>query len=468
MRSPTTDQGPVAASEPEKAAEPLQRLFELFNVRALGDGDTAAGANTLAAMAVTIANISAPETGLVHNGDVLSVGTSLLVSGSLTASLLTKVLAPVQRLQTHLVQNVADSLRAAAKAGPGQSLDQTVRAALGDHTAFGPIHQPYGYTPVRGLLGESDTRQRDELHQRPRVVATCTTPVQVAAYLDLAHQGRAFAYVPVASPTHAAKLGHAVAAIIHGTSSSDPPRHVQGFVLATLGQDQLAKSVRANCDDTGWIDLLVWLTDIPCAPTVEVHTKPAVMLDRIEARYQEAVTQAAAARLEFQQHVEANIKFDCHQAQAAFVRFLAKQEAACPGITGTARTLFVTLLYGLFEILTARGFNTRAQLIPGDVAAFARHLVRRMVFARQCLLEGEKREQLMTLASRLAYKLEDTGGADVRTLTRKTYRLSTGTCRESLMLLKAAGFATERDSVWVMLKPAGEFLKTFNQPVIDI
>lgn len=468
MRSTAAAQEPAVAPEPTTSAEPLQRLFELFNVRGLGDGDIAAGANVLAAMAATIANISAPDSGFLHQGEITPVGTSLLVSGSLTASLLVKVLASVKEAQDQLTENVNDSLRATSKDKAGQRLDDTVRFALGDPSAFGPIHRPFGHTPVRGLLGESENHKRDELLARPRIMATCTDPEQVKAYFGQAHEGRAFVHAPVASSAHAAELGLAIAGVIHGTSTSKPPRHVRGNVLATVSPNHLASCLRAGREETEWINQTLWLADIPCAPAVEVHTKPAVMLDRIESRYREAVTQAAAARLEFQQHVETNIKFDWHQAQEAFVRFLATLEPRCPGITGTARTLYVTLLFGLYKMLTAPGFNIRGQLLAGDVAAFARYLVSRMAHARQYLLESDKRERLMAMASRLAFKLEGTSGADVRTLTRKTSKLSMDTCRESLALLEASGFAVEQNEIWVLVKPASEFLKTFNQPVIDV
>jgi hypothetical protein len=189
MRSPTTDQGPVAASEPVKAAEPLQRLFELFNVRGLGDGDIAAGANALAAMAATIANVSVPETGLVHNGDVLSVGTSLLVSGALSQSLLSKALGPLHRLQANLTANItegavnwnADEPRSERK----HCLD------ISETKPHDLVFAPGSYTAARALLEESESHKRSELKDHPLMFATCNDGTQIANCLDQAHQGRA-------------------------------------------------------------------------------------------------------------------------------------------------------------------------------------------------------------------------------------------------------------------------------------
>ena len=67
----------------DKEISHLRDLLTTFDAESLGEGDLVAGANTLAAMAVSLANIARPGSGLKDkDGRTFKVGTSLLVSGS--------------------------------------------------------------------------------------------------------------------------------------------------------------------------------------------------------------------------------------------------------------------------------------------------------------------------------------------------------------------------------------------------
>jgi hypothetical protein len=82
----------------------LHDLLHLFGAARLGEGDPVAGANLLAAMAVSIANISPPGSGLqAPDGETLHAGASLLVSGSHGTSLVAeKVLGDLGNRQNNL------------------------------------------------------------------------------------------------------------------------------------------------------------------------------------------------------------------------------------------------------------------------------------------------------------------------------------------------------------------------------
>lgn len=69
----------------------LHELLTTFGAARLGEGDPVAGANLLATMACSIANIQRHGSGLkAPDGETLAVGTSLMVSASLTTSLISE------------------------------------------------------------------------------------------------------------------------------------------------------------------------------------------------------------------------------------------------------------------------------------------------------------------------------------------------------------------------------------------
>jgi hypothetical protein len=84
-------------------------LLTRFGVEHLGEGDTVTGANLLAAMACSIANVQRPGSGFVtEGGETIAVGTSLMVSGARSVSLISeKVLAASHNnLASHLSKKI--------------------------------------------------------------------------------------------------------------------------------------------------------------------------------------------------------------------------------------------------------------------------------------------------------------------------------------------------------------------------
>jgi hypothetical protein len=77
----------------------LNELLNIFGAERLGEGNLVAGANLLAAMACSLANIQRPGSGLVaDDGSTLKVGTSLLIFGSHSAGLISERVLGGQRV----------------------------------------------------------------------------------------------------------------------------------------------------------------------------------------------------------------------------------------------------------------------------------------------------------------------------------------------------------------------------------
>ena len=81
------------------------KLLHQFDATALGEGDLTAGANTLAVMALAIANIAPPGSCLMDgkDGTRVPVGMGMLVSGALSCDIVSdRVLTILQSRQNHL------------------------------------------------------------------------------------------------------------------------------------------------------------------------------------------------------------------------------------------------------------------------------------------------------------------------------------------------------------------------------
>ena len=84
---PTTNNTPPSQISAENMK--VCSLLYIFDVAALGEGDLIAGANTLAAMACAIANVQRPGSRIEdEDGTGVAVGTSVLVSGGLSTSVI--------------------------------------------------------------------------------------------------------------------------------------------------------------------------------------------------------------------------------------------------------------------------------------------------------------------------------------------------------------------------------------------
>ena len=83
----------------ETESKDLRHLLTTFNARALGEGDESVGINLLAAMAITLANLTRHGSGIqTPDLRLIPVCCNLLASGArLSDMLLDEVLTPVGR-----------------------------------------------------------------------------------------------------------------------------------------------------------------------------------------------------------------------------------------------------------------------------------------------------------------------------------------------------------------------------------
>ena len=146
-------------------------------------------------MACSIANISRPGSCLVNKkGAKLDVGTSLLISGSLSASLADdKVISGLATRQNNVIAHLRDwqlamNRQAAMPLNTGQinPVDYLARGAstaLLDLEKNSPIPGGIDEALAMALIRIPEKQGKHALHQRPSVFVTATKPAELAKSL---------------------------------------------------------------------------------------------------------------------------------------------------------------------------------------------------------------------------------------------------------------------------------------------
>jgi len=454
----------------------LNELLHIFGTARLGEGDPVAGANLLAAMAASIANISPPGSGLkAPDGETLEAGASLLVSGSHSTSLIAeKILSGLgdrqNNLNSHLrshVRNLSDKPKAAG------NFEAEARAAFMDRYgsltleglyAPGDFYSGAVAKPWAGLLRQPATADFEELQDRHVVFAAKGAAGKLADILDLSHRGRPLLHVELDKAPSFSRIGRQCLDLMDGRGSTGfNSTIVRGTVIVTDPSGILGEAVRADGVTAELASRTMWLMDGNAGPE---PGEPAtgtelVALDAPGLRYEAAMGQAWGSRLDNRKPTPVLLDCDFHSLQAEWIAFLKTQEAAVPGITGTARNLLATLVFGLTQMVgstrTAKGFSWSIQ----QIEALARFLVHRMANARSAMLHEAKSARRLGLEEKILRKLGSEPHT-VRDLTRKIGRVPAAQCLELLEDMEAEGKVLRIDDRLWQLRECGPATSTLH------
>ena len=329
------------------------RLLEAFGATDLGEGDPVAGANVLAAMAISLANVQRPGTGLVDkDGAKLSVGASLLVSDSLSVGLVgERVLSGLATCQNNFVAHLRDWQRSAARQiakGPNtRTFDPAAVLEKGSSSALHYMHTNAGMSGLldsglcEALVIAPKGLGKRELHERPLVYITAAKPAELSKTLELSHLGRPFIHVGLHDAAACARFRECCTAVMDGTQTVGPMSEtVRGCVVATTAPDTLAEVVRANGASATWLASMLWLTDSAAGPEPGdiPADKATVRLNSVQARYRKAMVEAWGERVNYVNTAHSDEAADWQRPQTEWISFLKGQEPELPGITGTALT----------------------------------------------------------------------------------------------------------------------------------
>jgi hypothetical protein len=450
VSAPLTNHHITPTTMSSNDTEKLQRLLQTFDAQRLGEGDVSAGANVLAAMACSIANVHR-HGARISKGDGSSyrVGSSLLATGPLTSALVVErvgsVLAEFQSsMDSHCNEwELAKEayLARLEKRFPDERFTvtpttQSLKAMHADITGN-----------VRGglaqLLTPLPNATKRALLEHPLLYAAGTQPKQLQSALERSHAGQLLVHDVLRDPFQCTNLADCCLPLIDGCLTvGKQARAVRGDLLLSDPTQVLDEVLREGGSASRLMLRLPWLVDGHAGPSLPAPASATnhPTLVRMEERFQIALCKAWLARLDYTTTTPETLAFDLAPYQAKWISFLQQKEASFPGVSAAARPLFATLLFGLHHMFVCLPKSDEVEYFVEEVEALARVLVLRMCNARAVIFHDaskEKRErQLQTMFEKLS-----AGPASLRDLTRKHHRLPTNEARDLLDELVTRGQA---------------------------
>jgi hypothetical protein len=444
--------------------ESAARLLQLFDAVNLGDGDINAGANVLAAMALTIANVQAPGAEVVgKEGFRTALGCSLVVSGALSSSLITDlIIARLQATQDSLSANVRDweeseKQRMAKLVRTGREVEndpenppEPALAELGREAMVEAEH----LARCSNLLVKPPQYGFYEIGRRPLVFGIAGSPNAFARLTEAAHCGRLLAHVALNEAADCQLYQKAACRLMNGSQVFQSEiRSVRGELIVTDPGVVLGHAVRGGLAGASWLGRAVWLCDHAAGPdfATKVPGAAPATSPQVVGRFRLALRNSWAERLNVDHRQTAGTAYDVMGSQRGWVAFLGSHEASFPGITAALRSLPASLLFGLDRLETARPLPADATTFDiGQVFAFARVLARRMINGRGVMLHDGRRARIEGHARSIRGKLAD-GPLTVRELIRRSHRLTAADAEEALEFLSAVGLAKRIDRSWSLI-----------------
>ena len=440
----------------------LHEFLTIAEAERLGEGDLIAGANTLAAMAISLANIQRPGSGLVdHVGRRISVGTSLVISGSLSSSLVSeRVLTGLAACQSNLasrLNRLNDTTRPSGlREDPADEMDDRI---------FQQLCQ--SLTPPANITGrEADSLsgrilqtslpvEFRDLSKRPMIFTTASTPARLAGQLERSHLGRPFVHLGVAGQADLERFGSEFLALMEGRLTlPDGDEVIGGTIVVTDRNGALDEAVQGGSPAAKWASNLLWLVDGKAGPELGDfnESKNAIPIDGIEGACTAAMGVAWGRRINGSSDGPVTLDVEFAEAQARWIDFLKSNEEDFPGIAGALRNLYATLVFGFHRMFNAAHVPAGFTWHHGQVGAFAMFLVHRMVNARAVMMRSAEIAKMRQLEMAILGRLVD-GPRDQRDIARSFHRLRPGQCLDALRGLQAAGRVVCGEEGWALARP---------------
>ncbi len=431
----------------------FNRLLTAFDAERLGEGNIAAGANVLAAMACSIANIHRRGACLTgSDGISFQAGSSLLATGPLTSSLIgERVTSPLAAIQANVIAHLQEwelgkqvIIEGCLVGKPkldvfGIDADFSAHCFFDEEMRLGRVAHLSLFSPIAN-------RVKRALSAQPLVYVTGATTGDLRNNLRHSHLGRPLVHGVLHSPSHCADLAGGCLAVIDGTMTIEPlSTPVHGHVLLTDPSRVLGEVVRAGGEPARWLLRLPWLVDGEAGPEIASDKDASgsqPRLDSMELRYELAMRNAMRCRLDHTVKAPVCHGIDLEGLQAHWVGFLVASEPECPGISAAARPLLATLVFGLYELVSIMEEPAGFKLILEDVLALAAHLVRRMCNAHSVMTHTGEREQRQRNQLRILDMLSGET-LSTRDIGRRFHRMTTTQSRDLLAELKRIGRVAE-------------------------
>jgi len=308
-----------------------------------------------------------------------------------------------------------------------------------------------------GLLVEVPPRfDVRDLHESPLVFLTGVTAAKVTGQLERCHLNRPFIHVGLDGPADFAQYQHQIPAIIDGRMAvGATAERIHGEVVVTDPNALLGEVMRMGQPAGRWVSRMIWLVDDNAGPEPgeTEDAEDSVALGGVARRFESATRLAWSQRIS--DRVSGPVMLDCDftGAQARWIAFLKRIEPEFPGITGTARSLYATLQFGLQQMVSVARIPQGFRLPSDQILALAKLLVFRMVNARAVTLRLAAKVRRLQIEASILRKLGD-GPLCLRDLVRKFDSFPTERCHELLLDLEASGRVMQSRGKWQLARPA--------------
>jgi hypothetical protein len=305
------------------------------------------------------------------------------------------------------------------------------------------------------VLSEPPAHRLADLVRHPRSFIAAHTQNCLEKFLPDAHLGEALVSIGLTRAADAANLGDLCPSLMDGLFPGGPVGElVRGRLLVTDHGRVLREVAAAPNDRNGWLARLIWLVEGsagPDAPSPPENGDDLIKLPNLTGRFEEAVRAMIANRLNSHKPRPLTYTFNISQEQIRWMKFLRTMEATLPGISGTARSLFSSLTFGLLRLVKTASVPQGFRFQIEGVLAFARFLIHRMAAARDEMLWSPEQARRLELKESLVDKLAD-GPQGVRRLTRRFHRLPMPLCNELLIELEEDGEAVLVGDQWKLAR----------------
>ncbi len=445
--------------------EELPVLLEAFQVDTLGYGNSVVGTNQLAAMAIMLANLSRPGSGIVTpEGRRLEVGCDILAEGPLvTGGILDEVVRPMRRRQDILLsqlERLQKDDEEEERRAPNRrwALNHSPRPSEGETAFFSLMTGDSDHIPLLGSRGdqwidaveEPPSGRPDELYQRPRIIIAASSPSILAQQLPAAHLGQPLVVIGLNQAAEAKKFGDLCSSLIDGLLPVRPSGGTLSSRMLVTDIGGVIRDIAKSADEKSvWLGRLLWLVEdgsgpgLPPLPTVD---SDVIRLPNPAGRFERAVSRAFADRLNDQQPGPTLYQWDLMASQGRWMTFLTGMERSLPGITATARGLFTSLVFGLRRLTTADKIPQGFRYTNEGVEALARWLVRRMANYRAALFFSAEEARRVKDKRRILNKLSG-DSLDTRSLYHPLH-IDADYCRELLAELETDHYVRQSGGIW--------------------
>ncbi|MDQ8190227.1 hypothetical protein [Roseibacillus persicicus] len=397
---------------------------------------------------------------MTKEGQLIEVGSDLLISGSLSNSLIQEtVVTPLTQYQDSLNSHIRKHTTAASKESleprpapwsqlpelPGcWSEDVFFRLQNDPDNTFGTIEDSW-----KDVLNNPAALTRTETFTKSQIIFKSSQVSNLEESLPSAHLGKPFVCMPITSPQDLRKGEPLLTAIIDGFSVGHTlPRHYQGRLLLSDPfnsiSDVISKAQRH------FIRLL-WLHDGECSlPLVQPSTKgPSFGAAALRGE----TARAFARRINFHSQDPHLVALDFATPQSDWVAFLKTQEHLLPGISGSCKNLLATLFYSIVEIAKNNPGILDSKALSAGVRDLAKYIIRRAAFERVRIPRNDQIAKEEGLKTRILTLLQTTPKGE-RSLYR-SLAISASDCRRLLLELETEELICRDDSSdrWLLFSP---------------